>query len=335
VGTVEICVDTLNEVLSLTFDVTGSGLCLDETHVYANVEDPGAPPEKGAPGRFPFKHENLSADECVQVDPYVISDFRLECGGTAALAAHAVVCELMAEPDWQSFLDLVNRGIGESGRVKMRVSDPGDDGLLKTEIMGGGALDGLHGAWFVDVDRGMSLRTVYEAAPILTHVLNALGELELNPAAASLVEYPGNLDIVNWVIKRHYPGQRSACGGEFTSGDVQRAIWDLVEDDQSTAGIGPWSRCRVNEIIAAGTKQGEGFAPGRDQVVAVILNPVGPTGENIARISIAQVAFSEIEASHGLILGGECETAWGQMLGGDIPFPKGGGWGTYFEYGCE
>jgi PAS domain-containing protein len=326
--------DTLNNVLSVTFDVTGSGLCLDETHLYANVEDPGASPVKGAPGGFPFKRDDLSADECVQVDPYVISDFVLGCGEIAALAAHAVVCESMAEPDWQSFSDLVDSGAGESGTVMMRFSDPRADGRLTTEILNGGVLEGIHDAWHVDVDRGITLRTVYEVAPIPTYVLNADGDVELNPAAANLVEYSNNLDLVNWVINRDYPGQPSACGGHFTSGDVQRAIWDLVENNQSTAGIGPWSQCRANEIMAEATIHGGGFAPGLDQSVAVILNPVGATGENIARISIAQVAFSEIVASRGLNLGG-CETAWGQTLGGDIPFPRGNRWGTFFEYVCE
>ena len=32
---------------------------------------------------------------------------------------------------------------------------------------------------------------------------------------------------------------------------MQRAIWALVDDAQSTAGLGPWSQCRVDEILAS------------------------------------------------------------------------------------
>jgi hypothetical protein len=326
--------DTVNSVLSMTFDVTGSGLCLDETHVYANVDDPGYPPDKGAPGRFPFKHENLSTAECVQVDPYVIYEFDLECWQTAALAAHAVVCESMAEPDWQSFVALFEPELGQSTAVMMRMSRASSDGLLSAEILNSGELDGVHGAWYLDVDREMALRNVYMADPIPTYMLSASGEVEANPAAARLVEYPDNLDAVNWLINRDYSGKLSTCGGRYTAGDVQRAIWDLVEDDQSTADIGPWDQCRVDEILAEATSYGEGFTPGCDQSVAVILNPIQATGRSIARIGIAQVPFSDVLAPCELLLG-QCETAWAQTLGGDLPFSRGNRWGSYFEYLCE
>ena len=90
----------------------------------------------------------------------------------------------------------------------------------------------------------------------------------------------------------------------------------------------------MDEIRAEALKSGRGFVPSFDQSVAIILNPVGPTGHNIARISIAQVAFADLQGQRGLIRG-RCETAWGQSLGGDIPFPRGNRWGTYFEYVCE
>ena len=136
------------------------------------------------------------------------------------------------------------------------------------------------------------------------------------------------------MINQNFPGQASTCGGSFTDGDVQRAIWDLVEDDQSAAGLGEWDQCRVDEISAAALQHGYGFIPGCNESVAVILNPVGLTGENIVRVAIAEIDLGETSVFCRRSRG-NCETAWGQSLGGDIPFPRGGGWGSYFEYLCE
>jgi hypothetical protein len=334
VGTVEICADTVNSVLSVTFDVSGSGLCLHETHVYANTGDPSAPPPQGAPGRFPFKHEGISAGGCEAVDAYMIDGFALGCDETAALAAHAVVCAPAAELDLRHFVDLVEIEAGAAGRVMTRVSHRDGASALDVEILDGEAFTGLHDGWFIDLDRAFSPRTVYSAVPVSSYVMDESGTAIINPAAAELVEYPDNLDAVNWLINQQYPGRSSMCGGSFTEGDVQRAIWELVEDEQSTEGIGSWSRCRVREIVSAATDYGRGYVPGCDGSMVVILNPVDAMGQNVARIAIAEIELSELEVLCDTSLRG-CETAWGQALGGDIPFPRGGGWGSYFEYTCE
>ncbi len=48
----------------------------------------------------------------------------------------------------------------------------------------------------------------------------------------------------------------------YTYGDVQRAIWTLIDDTLSNLSLGPYSRCHVEEIIAAAYANGEGFIPG-------------------------------------------------------------------------
>jgi hypothetical protein len=86
----------------------------------------------------------------------------------------------------------------------------------------------------------------------------------------------GRLDLVNWIINQGVVGDPSACGGTYTYGDIQRTIWALIEDQQSGSGLGPWTQCRVNEIIAAAQANGEDFVPGCDEFVAVIQNPERP-----------------------------------------------------------
>jgi hypothetical protein len=319
----------------VTLDISSTGLCFDETHVYADRDNPITPPDKGAPGRFPFKHEDLSANECIQTDPYVITDFDLVCDEIASLAAHAVVCEPSTEADWGQLLDLVDRSAGMSGQVMTRVSLHDNGTSLDVEILDGGGLSGVHAGWFADLDRKMSLRTVYFAEIVSTLSIGHDGSIVPNPSAAKLIEYPDNLSSVNWVINQGFPGRNSTCGGTFTDGDVQRAIWELLEDDQPTDGLQTWDQCRVNEIVAAATQQGYGYIPGCDDSVAVILNPVGHRGENIARIAIAEIDLGTTSIGCQRRSPGDCETAWAQSLGGDIPFPRGGGWGSYFEYLCE
>jgi hypothetical protein len=137
-----------------------------------------------------------------------------------------------------------------------------------------------------------------------------------------LVEHPENLDLVNWILNQSYVGQSSPGGfGTYTYGDVQRAIWALVEDIQSTSGLGAWNQNRVDEILADAQASGEGFVPQCNDVVAVLLAPI----ENgaVFQVIIAQVILAEIEVPCDAVE----ETAWADGL----PFP-GKNWATYIMY---
>jgi len=107
-----------------------------------------------------------------------------------------------------------------------------------------------------------------------------------------MVENPDHLDLVNWIINQDYVGEAAPDGlGTYTYGDVQRAIWTLVEDGNSTSGLGAYSQARVDVIVAQATANGEGFVPGCGQFVAVILQPVEP-GD--AQVTIAQVTIAGV-----------------------------------------
>lgn len=79
-GTVTVAVE--DEDLVVTYE-TKDGWEVLETHLYVSTQ----PPRKSAPGRFPYKHEDLGG---VTTDVYRIplSEFEIECGDTLYFAAH-------------------------------------------------------------------------------------------------------------------------------------------------------------------------------------------------------------------------------------------------------
>ena len=177
-------------------------------------------------------------------------------------------------------------------------------------ITGGTVLDGKYDSFCVDTDHTISPGGFYTA--------NVFSSYETLPGG--LVEFPENLDLVNWILNQYFVGQPSSCGGNYTYGDVQRVIWALVEDKdgQSTSGLGPWLQCRADQIEAAARANGEGFTPECGDFIAVIFQPVDGS-----QITIAQVVLG--------LVGAPCvpkdETVWGSGTG----FP-GKNWAMYFIY---
>jgi len=173
---------------------------------------------------------------------------------------------------------------GDDGVVNMKIVTypyPGADSYFDTELSNAGDLDGTYDGWCVDTGHVIYLGTTYTATLTSSY----------DPAATSLVDKWWNLDLVNWIINQHFPGEPSAChgGSIYTYGDVQRAIWVLIENTNSTSGLGSWSQCRVDEIVAAALANGNGFEPSCSQDVAIILNPI-----NAAQLTVAQITMVSI-----------------------------------------
>ncbi len=197
--------------------------------------------------------------------------------------------------------------------VTIRSTRPLSTNYWETTVTNGGALDGTYDAWCVDTDRSMAANTTYTAAVYSSY----------DAAAAGFVEFPENLDQVNWILNQEYIGTGSpTCTGSYTFGDVQRSIWTLIEDDLSTSGLGSWSQCRVNEILSAAAASGDGFEPGCMDQIAVMLVP---TSANAQRI-VAQALVIEVDLECTPILGSQ-ETAWAD---GDIDFRR--SWASYWGY---
>jgi hypothetical protein len=69
--------------------------------------------------------------------------------------------------------------------------------------------------------------------------------------SGTAIDNPENIPYVQHILDQDWVGQTSEGGyGTYTYGDVQRAIWEVVDNSQSTSGLGAWNVNRVNEILA-------------------------------------------------------------------------------------
>lgn len=162
-------------------------------------------------------------------------------------------------------------------------------------VSGGTSLDGLYPGWCANPDMN-----IYTGWTYLADVYCSLGSVP-----AGLVIHPENFDLVNWLINQDYVGQGASTW------TVQTAIWNLL-CSYPVSG-------QAATIVAAAQANGEGFSPGCDQLVAILLAPKDPyTNELRQPLLIPKpVPCTEINE----------ETAWGNGLG----FP-GSDWSMYFGY---
>ena len=302
VGTVEVFFE--GNTLRVVYTVDpGNDWSLTETHLYVD----GVPPVKAAPGQFPYSHEDLGN---VKSDTYEFT-YAAAPSGCVYFAAHAVVETIVGYDFDPSILQV---DLPDQVTMSVKYPSAGDPAYFETTVTGGTVLDGVYDGWCIDLGRTINQNVNYTA--------NVYSSYEEVPDGT--VDKPENLHLVNWVINQGFVGQQStSCAGTFTYGDVQRAIWSLIDVSQSTAGIGSYSDCRVNEIVDAAYLSGEGYVPVCGGVVAVILVPVGAT-----QVTIAQVTLIEDPTSDWCTPVYESETAWGEGQ----RFPK--SWAMYFDCFC-
>ncbi|MFX0168913.1 MAG: hypothetical protein ACFE89_06070 [Candidatus Hodarchaeota archaeon] len=281
--------------------------CITETHLHIATSPDLIPQRRGnpIPGHFMYNDE---WDPCITEHTYMIS-LTWPSYSDLFIAAHAVVQRLIGyePPSLDEFSDVL------PDTVTMSVQYPyaGGPAYFPVTTVEGDPLTGSYEGWCADTDHVINQNTWYTA-----NVFSSYEELPL-----SLIEYPENLDLVNWILNQAYVGQPSPfSSGIYTYGDVQRAIWALIEDGQSTAGLDAWSQTRVDEILTDAQANGEDFEPGCGDSIAVILAPV--TGEQVL---VAQVTFIDVGLECTPIY--QTETAWGDGL--DF---LGKNWATYIPY---
>ena len=309
VGEVQVWNDEALTNLYVKFVITDPDWCLEETHVAVATSEELIPQKNGnpIPGQFPYKEEHNCVGEYEYEIPLPAGTL---CEDLLVIATHAVV-RLVEPCDYEADLPGFEDALPD--QVTMKVQYPYGGGpayFPVTTVTGGTILDGTYLGWCVDIGNTIGNNTNY--------TVDVYSSYESLPTG--IVDKPENLDQVNWIVNQGFVGQASVCGGNYTYGDVQRAIWTVVDDNLSTSGLGSWAQCRVDEILAAAVADGEGFVPECGDVVAVIFAPVGAN-----QVIIAQVIVGEVEVPCIPIY---CdETAWG----GTEPFP-GSNWATYFYY---
>ncbi|MEJ5293045.1 MAG: hypothetical protein WHS82_05555, partial [Candidatus Methanosuratincola sp.] len=304
--------DTHLSAKYVLFDnATADGWRITMIQLHANTSLEGIPQSPGGPipGQFMIKKSydpGVTSTEPFAID---LAANGWECGIDLYIAAHANVeretlemdCSTPAPEDLPEY-------------VTMSVSWPVTGGSYyfpQVNITDGGTLGGQYGGWCADTDRNILKYTNYTAQVFSSLV----------PLPDGIVEYPGNLSKVNWILNQGFVGKPSPGGyGTYTYGDVQRAIWELVDDNQSETDLREWNESRVGEILAAADQHGD-FVPGCGDVYAILLVPVDGS-----RIS-AQIVIIERELDCACTPVIQRETAWG----GTNEFP-GASWARYILY---
>ena len=165
--------------------------------------------------------------------------------------------------------------------ISVHYAYPGASSYFWTTVTNGGLLNGAYFGWCVDTDLTINQNQNYSN-------VNFYSDYGLIPTG--FIEHPENLDLVNWILNQGFVGQVSTGGhGTFTYGDVQRAIWTLIDDQNLTNGLGSWNQNRVDQILALATLSGEGFSPTCGQLIGVILAPVDGAGIAVNQITLIAV----------------------------------------------
>ncbi len=169
-------------------------------------------------------------------------------------------------------------------------NDPNDTSYVDLVIEDGGVLNGTFDGFCIDSDRAIDFgvdenfngqidaNTNEVGGSYTAKVYSSYDPLPDELVGQGLIEKPENLDLLNWIINQDFTFQTSPSGGNYTWADIQRAIWTLIDDENSTAGgVGEegqyWEQERVDEIVAAARANGEGFVPTYGQKVGVIIVP--------------------------------------------------------------
>lgn len=177
-------------------------------------------------------------------------------------------------------------------RVRVTYAQNGDPSLFpstEVDLDGDGNADFDLVGWCVDTDHTIHQNQWY-CADIFSSYAYPDG---LDDTVSD------NLDVVNWILNQDVIGQPSGGFGPYTYGDVQMAIWSLVEDAFSNNGLGPWDMNRVQNILTiAGLavpfdEPSVDYFPPCGGVAGVILKPVNCDNGNDHQILIAQMLVSE------------------------------------------
>jgi len=319
VGTVTVVDSVVDDsnFISVTYDIILEDWLLKLTQLYIGPEPDIPANGAGNPklGQFPFIDTHDTGVTTFTIGPIYLPD------STYVIAAHAEAEKTISLATYDSICELLPTTVDFSS------SGIGPDCYLNIDVINGGWLDGTYLGWCIDLNDFIGFNDLYKDADVYC---------TLDPLPDGLVDHPENIDLINWILNNDFLGNTSACGGIYTFGDIQKAIWDLIEDEiPGTALLGDWSQCRADEITADAKANGEGYQPEPGDILGVILD-----ADNVQNVIIAVPWTGHISLG--------VNSAWGYGQNGEYCDPDGapgisftdskyyGGshWGWYF-YGCE
>jgi hypothetical protein len=299
VGQVEVWND--GSYLYVKYKIGEPDWCMTATHLHIATSLEGIPQKNGNPP--PGQFEYSMPHECATEYTYEI-DITWPPGTELYIAAHADVC---TKAGFSSHVDAFAEMLPDT--VTMSLIPGAPISYFQVTITNGGILDGVHNGWCADYDHG-----IYGDG----RLYNAYASSSYEELPCDAIDFPENLDLVNWILNQDFVGKESPGGyGKYNEWIVQLAIWSLLEDE--IAPIHPDLQSRVDEIIAAAQANGEGYVPGCFELIAVILIPF--SGEICPSAQAVLIPFVLP------CVPVQCETAWG--FGLDFP---GNNWAMYFNY---
>lgn len=308
----EVIVTLRGSMLKVRY-VADDGWVFSETHLSVTNSLEEVPAGNGGnPMTGLFKYHSVHKPA---VTGYLY-DIQVDNAGELYILAHAEVRPVL---QWKTSLTDFSLSIPDTAVMKVDYPVVGSSSYLKATITNGGILDGIYNCWCIDVDN-----VIYGNKEYLVRVISSYDQDFSN---MNLVENPLNIDRVNWIINQDFPGKTAPDNTVYTYGDVQRAIWELLDDNYSESGLGPWSQQRVSYILAMAAGAGQSYMPRCGEKIAVILFPLDMT--RIFQITMAQVVLTEFPAACEPVCGNS-ETAW--AAGYDF---GGSNWAKYFTFCVE
>ena len=274
------------DVLGNDTDVTGGGLAITgievDGEIVAIAEGGSVTLQSGATvtlagGKLvydltgPDDFDDLTVGDCaLDTVVYQVTD---GFGGVATAEAQIEVFGALntLETIQASLPETVEFSLANVGVqfAEITVSAPGFD-----------ALDGLvtRNVFCVDDDRDLIFGQTFTAEVFLAV------EGGYPPG---LIQQEENLDLVNWIINQDF----RADG--FTGQEIQAAIWNLTDDKPINLISLFGSNAKAQQIVDLARANGEGFEAGADDVVGLLLNPVGDDGN--VQPFIVGVPFRDLE----------------------------------------
>ncbi|NET72342.1 MAG: Cys-Gln thioester bond-forming surface protein, partial [Sphaerospermopsis sp. SIO1G2] len=157
-------------------------------------------------------------------------------------------------------------------REANNIAEFGEDSYFDVEVTGNSILAGSFDGYCIDTDRGIPstgtlTAKVYSTYEPLPDELIGLSTIPGAPPGFGNIEKPENLDLVNWILNQSFVDKElldesNNSLGNVTYGDIQKAIWGLIDDnDTPVSGDVPFNQARVDRIQALATELGEGFVP--------------------------------------------------------------------------
>ncbi|MFA7332176.1 MAG: T9SS type A sorting domain-containing protein [Candidatus Delongbacteria bacterium] len=183
--------------------------------------------------------------------------------------------------------------LNQTGSTRIRVQYPFNGGpayfpSTEIDLDGDGTAELNIPSWCIDTDHTINQNTWYCTELVSSYNYpNGLDDTRWE-----------NLDVVNWILNQAFVGQSSGGFGTYTYGDVQLAIWSVIDNASAPNHLGSYDANRVDQILAlAAVAVGLDdvavtYEPPCDGVVGLILVPTD-CGSSFGQFLVGQMLVSE------------------------------------------